>query len=155
MQKPIPPPQYWWTGDAVEWTAQQLGLRYDDDMQDWPYEVAETEDLEKYFHLYRQLDTQAQANVCIVVMEMILNAASNGSLSTVEFEAVWPQIKLLLDQDADVLATTAMYWCCWHTQEQNLEEEAFRITPHMRNWWRATYPIPTEAERIDRGLLPD
>jgi hypothetical protein len=151
MQKPIPPPQYW-TGDAAEWASQQLGLRYHSGMQDWPWEVAETEDLEKYFQLYRQLDTHAAAGVRIVVMEMILEAASNGTLSAGELQEVWPRINALLDQNADSLATTAMYWCSWHLEEQDVEEYAFRIVPYMRTWWRANYPIPTEAERDSGGL---
>jgi hypothetical protein len=110
MLKPLPPPQYWWTDNADEWAAQQLGLRCDNGMQDWPYEVSQAEDLEKYFRLYRQLDAEPSRRV--VVMELILDAASDG-LSTVELVAVWPQITLLLDQDADILARTAMYWCRW------------------------------------------
>jgi hypothetical protein len=140
MQKPIPPPQYW-TGEAAEWAAQQLGLRYHSGMQDWPWEVAESEDLEQYFQLYSRIDRGAAAGVRIVVMEMILNAAN--SLTGVH--TAWPRIKALLDQDADVLATTAQYWCVWDADEQHLDEEAFRISPYMRDWWRANYPLPPLA----------
>lgn len=124
-------------------------------MQDWPWEVAETEDLEKYFHLYHRIDAHAEASVRIVVMEMILEAASNGTLSTVELREVWPRIQSLLDQDTVMLATTAMYWCNWELEEQELEEYAFRVAPYMRNWWRANYPVPTEAEVVHRGCLPE
>ena len=86
-------------------------------------------------------------------MEMILEAASNGTLSTVEFQEVWPRIKVLLDQDADILARTAMYWCNWHLEEQEVEEYAFRAAPYMRNWWQANYPVPTEADRMDMGVI--
>ncbi|GAA4359166.1 hypothetical protein GCM10023185_25520 [Hymenobacter saemangeumensis] len=61
--------------------------------------------------------TQAEAGRRIVVMEMILEAASNGVLSTVEFQEVWPRIRALFDQDAGMLATTALYWCCWNADE--------------------------------------
>lgn len=147
--KSIPPPQYWWTGDAAEWVAQQLGLRHDYGMQDWPYEVSEAKDLDRYFQLYGQLDAQVEASVRVVLMELILDAADG----LVDLEAVWPQIKGVLDQDGDILSRTAMYWCCWNTQEQNLEEEAWRIAPYLRTWWRENYPIPTEAELEDRGLF--
>jgi len=153
MQKSIPPPQFWWTDDAAEWAAAQLGLPYNDAMQDWPWEVAETNDLERYFQLYSRLEPHAAASVRIVVLELILEAASNGTLSTAEFQAVWPRINTLLVQDADSLASTAMYWCCWQMTEQDVEDYAFRVTPYLREWWRATYPIPTEAERMNRGGL--
>lgn len=155
MQKPIPPPKCWWTEDAAEWAAEQLGLPYNDAMQDWPWEVAETKDLESYFQLYSRLESQASASVRIVVLELILEAASNGTLSAVEFQEVWPRIKALLDQDAGSLASTAMYWCCWDMEEQDVEEHAFRVAPYMREWWRANYSIPTEAERMNRGGLVD
>jgi hypothetical protein len=106
--------------------------------------VAETEDLEKYFHLYSQLDKRAPAPVRSVVMEMMLEAASNGSLSALELQQVWPRIEALLYQDADTLATTASYWCCWDADEHNLEEEGFRVSPYMREWWRVHYPIPSK-----------
>lgn len=153
MLKSIPPPQYWWTGDAAEWAAAQLDLPYNDAMQDWPWEVAETKDLERYFQLYNRLESPAAASVRIVLLELILEAASNGTLSTTEFQAVWPRIKALLDQDANSLASTAMYWCCWQIEEQDVEDYAFRVAPYLREWWRATYPIPTEAEQMNRGSL--
>jgi hypothetical protein len=96
IPKPIPPPHYWWTGDAAEWVAQQLGLPHEYYMQDWPYEVSEAKDLDRYFQLYGQLDAQVQASVRVVLMELILDAASDGP---VDLEAVWPQIKVLLDRE--------------------------------------------------------
>jgi len=129
----------------VDWAAQQLGLSYPLS-QDWPWIVAKTEDLEKYFRLYSQLDDHATAPMRIVVLEMILEAASNGTLSTAELQEVWPRIKALLDQDADMLSTTAQYWCVWEAEEQNLDEEGFRISPYVRKWWRANYPIPSKLE---------
>ena len=141
MQKPIPPPHYW-TSEAAQWAAQQLGLRYYDGMQDWPWEVAETEGLGQYFRLYRQLDVDAAPARRIVVLELILEAASNGTLTDAEVRAVWPQIMALLDHDAEVLATTAEYWCLWEVEEANLDEEAFRLSPFLREWWRANYPFP-------------
>ena len=78
----------------------------------------------------------------IVVLELILEAASNGTLTDAEGRAVWPQIMALLDHDAEVLATTAEYWCLWQVEEANLDEEAFRLSPFLREWWRANYPLP-------------
>lgn len=141
MQKSIPPPQYW-TAEAAQWAAQQLGLQYHDGMQDWPWEVAETEGLAHYFRLYRQLGVHAAPARRVVVLELILEAASNGTLTNAELRAVWPQIKALLDQDAEALATTAEYWCVWQAEEANLDEEAFRLSPFLREWWRAHYPLP-------------
>ena len=156
MLKPIPPPQYWWTGDADEWASQQLGIPYDY-KQDWPWEVAEKKYLDRYFQIYSQIEAHAPASRRIVMMEMILEAASNGtpsgSLTTVELQEVWPRIKALLDQDADMLATTALYWCCWYLEEQDVEENAFRVSPYMRDWWRENYPIPTEEEKENGGGL--
>jgi hypothetical protein len=80
-------------------------------MQDWPWEVAETEGLESYFRLYRQIEVYAAPVRRIVVLELILEAASNVTLTGAEVRAVWPYIKALLDHDAEALATTAEYWC--------------------------------------------
>lgn len=141
MQKPIPPPQYW-TAEAAQWAAQQLGLRYHGGMQDWPWEVAETAGLAQYFCLYSQIDGHAAPARRIVVLELILEAASNGALTDAELWAMWPHIKALLDHDAEALATTVEYWCVWQAEEANLDEEAFRLSPFLREWWRAHYPLP-------------
>ena len=139
MLKPIPLPTYE-TAEARQWVAQALGLPYADYMQDWPWEVATPEGFADYLALY----PQAGAAERVVLMEMLLDAATwlpkEGQLRT-----AWAQIAVLLDQNPDLHATTAQYWCLWNYNEQDLHEHGFPIAPYVRDWWQANYPIPTDT----------
>jgi len=138
MIKPIPAPQ-WETPEARQWVAQQLGLPYHDSMQDWPWEVATPDGLEDYFQLYpRAADAER-----VVIMEMILDAAT-WQPTPEKLDQAWVRIEALLDQNADLHASTAEYWCIWHYNEQDLYEHGFSISPYMRAWWIANYPVPTD-----------
>jgi hypothetical protein len=138
MIKPIPPFQ-WETEGARQWVAQQLGLPYNEGMQDWPWEVSSPEGLTDYFHLY----TQAADEERVVIMEMLLNAA-NQQITLQKQYLAWVKIAVLLDQNADLHASTAHYWCCWDYNEQDLYESGFSITPYVRAWWVANYPVPDD-----------
>ncbi|WP_152981788.1 hypothetical protein [Hymenobacter sp. AT01-02] len=136
MPKPIPPPQYE-TSESRQWVAHQLGLSYHDRMQDWSWEVAKAEDLDAYFQLYAQAEDAER----LVLLEMILEAASNDA-TPAQMHTTWPRIEALLTQRADLHATTAQYWCVWDIEEQDVEEKGFPISPYIRAWWRAHFVLP-------------
>ena len=142
MIKPIPLPNYE-TAEARQWVADQLGLPYHDNMQDWSWQVASPEGLEDYFQLYKR----ASAAQCVVVMEMILDAATWQPTSDKVYSA-WIKIKPILDQNADLHASTAQYWCLWNYNEQDLIEHGFPISPYMRAWWVENYPIPVDSSLL-------
>ncbi|WP_140466527.1 hypothetical protein [Hymenobacter nivis] len=138
MIKPIPPFR-WETPEAREWVAHQLGLPYHDGMQDWPWEVATPEGLNSYFHLYHRAASAER----IVLMEMLLQAASEQSTPE-NLDSAWLKIEELLDQNTDLHASTAEYWCMWSCNEQYVQEYGFSITPFVRKWWIANYPMPMD-----------
>ncbi|UOG77403.1 hypothetical protein MTX78_23965 (plasmid) [Hymenobacter tibetensis] len=141
MLKPIPPVRYQ-TLVAREWVAQQLGLPYQAERQDWPWEVAEIAGFEAYFQLYAHVGEDER----IVLLEMILEAASNGGTTRAQLQALWPRIEALLTQNADLHATTAQYWCSWEVKEPDIDEQAFAISPYLRAWWRAHYVMPPDSD---------
>ena len=139
MIKPIPPTKYE-TAEARQWVAQQLGLPYSDEMQDWPWEVATPEGLESYFQLYPLSGNDER----IVLMEMMLESSTDQPESDGLY-AAWIKIRALLDQNADLHASTAQYWCIWDYNEQEVQEYGFPITPYLREWWITNYPIPVDS----------
>jgi hypothetical protein len=74
--EPIPPPQ-WKITEAKQWVAEQMGLPYHDDMQDWPLEVADSERIENYVQLYDRAPDAKR----VVIMEMLLQATTEQSNS--------------------------------------------------------------------------
>ncbi|GGF27349.1 hypothetical protein GCM10011383_43770 [Hymenobacter cavernae] len=112
-------------------------------MQDWPWEVADAACVEEYLQLYaRAGDTER-----IVLMEMLLQAATEQRTPQ-KRRVAWAKIEALLTQNADLHAATAHYWCLW-----GYEGKGFHITPHVRAWWIAHYPIPDDL--ADDKLLND
>jgi hypothetical protein len=139
MIKPIPPPK-WQTAEARQRVAQQLGLPYSDEMQDWPWEVATPEGLEQYLQLYSTSGSDER----VVLMEMILEASTDQPKPD-GLHAAWLRIEELLNQNTALHASTAHYWCIWSYDEQEAQEHGFPITPYLREWWVANYPIPTDS----------
>lgn len=114
-----------------------MGLPYHDDMQDWPWEVADSERIEDYIQLY---DRAADAGR-IVIMEMLLQAATEQS-NFKKLRLAWGKIEVLLTQNAHLHASTAQYWCLRDRDEQAFKRSCFRVSPYIRAWWVANYPIP-------------
>ncbi|MCA8833243.1 hypothetical protein [Hymenobacter pini] len=139
MPRPIPLPNYE-TVEARQWVADQLGLPYHDDMQDWPWEVSIPEGLEDYIQLYSRASDEQR----VVIMEMILNAAAWQPTSS-QVHSAWIRLRPLLDQNADLHSSTAQYWCLWNYNEQDLFEHGFSISPYLRAWWIENYPIPVDS----------
>ena len=135
MIKPVPPPQ-WETSEARQWVAEQLNLPYHDGMQDWPWEVADSEHLEDYFQLY----TRAADAERVVIMEMLLQAATEQP-NPEKLRLAWVKVEALLNQNPHLHASTTQYWCVWGYKEQDLDVYGFSVSPYVRAWWIANYPI--------------
>jgi hypothetical protein len=136
--KPIPPPQ-WEATEARQWVAEQMGLPYHDDMQDWPWEVADSERIEDYIQLYeRAVDAER-----VVIMEMLLQAATMQP-NPEKLNLAWVKIEPLLNQSAHLHASTAQYWCVWGYKEQDLDVYGFSVSPYVRAWWIANYGMSSD-----------
>ena len=108
-------------------------------MQDWPWEVADSEYLEDYLQLY----TRAADAERVVIMEMLLQAATDQS-SPEKLRLAWVKIGALLNQNTHLHASTAQYWCIWGYKEQDLDVYGFSVSPYVRAWWIANYPSPND-----------
>lgn len=108
-------------------------------MQDWPWEVADSERIKDYVELYNRA-TDAER---VVIMEMILQAATEQP-NPEKLRLAWVKIEALLTQNANLHASTAQYWCLWGYKEQDFDVYGFRVSPYVRAWWIANYPIPDD-----------
>jgi hypothetical protein len=118
-----------------------MGLPYHDDMQDWPWEVADSARIEDYIQLY---DRAPEAER-VVIMEMLLQAATMED-NPKDLRLAWVKIEALLNQNAPLHASTAQYWCVWGYKEQDLDMYGFSVSPYVRAWWIANYPMPNDLK---------
>jgi hypothetical protein len=117
------------TTEAIENLAQQLKLPYEDYMQDWSYEVANPEDIEKYIDYYKLTSDEDEK---FVLMEIIIQAVNDQGHEK-DFLKYWDKIKGSLKEDFRIHEYTVFYWCRF---DSGHAEEEFVISPRMREIWR-------------------
>jgi hypothetical protein len=124
---PAPQPRYE-TEKAIEELTRELDLSFDNYMQDWPYEVASANDIDKYIEYYRGTTDE---DVKFALMMLIIQATEDQK-SEADFLYYWNAISVLLKEDFTIHACTVYYWSCFDAEGM---EEAWTITPHMRQLW--------------------
>jgi hypothetical protein len=112
------------TSNAMKSLAKDLGLHYDETMQDWAYEVANQNDIEKYLDHY---DTLIDADMKFVMMEMIIQS-NNDQVGADKLEFYWNRIEKRLVQDFDIHEYTIYYWAV----ANNGDEKGWPISPYFR-----------------------
>lgn len=122
-----PKPRYR-TLKAIEELSKELNLRYERWMQDWPYEVAEAADIEKYIAHYR---VTVDEDKKFVLMEAIIHATTDQRQKT-DFEKYWNIIKPLLIDNFSIHEYSIFYWSCFELDDL---ADCFIITPNMRQLW--------------------
>lgn len=134
-----PPPFRGVTSEVEKALATMLNLPYDKYSQDWPYEVAQPEDIEKYIALYKITTDEDKK---FVLMQMLIQA-TNDQLTVAAFHEYWGEIRELLVKDFTLHAYTIYYWACF--DNENLED-CFYISPYMHELWIKTQYGITEKE---------
>lgn len=86
------------TRKAIEELAEELNLPNDWTMQDWSYEIANSNDIEKYISHYNDTTDNDKK---FVLMEIIIQATSDQRNAT-DFFKYWEIIKPLLTKDFSI-----------------------------------------------------
>ena len=118
------------TGKAIQELVVELNLPYSSTMQDWPYEIADADEIDNYINHYR---ATTDFDKKFVLMEMIIQA-TNDQDDTVTFNKYWHVIKSILEEDFAIHEYTIYYWSCFEIE--NIEN-CWEITPNMRALWKS------------------
>ncbi len=116
------------TKKAIESLAHDLNMPYDQNMQDWSYEVADPKDIEKYIEHYRLISDEDEK---FVLMEIIIQA-TNDQVEGSDSLKYWDITKGLLTDDFKIHEYTIFYWSCFDSEDT---ENTWTITPKMRDVW--------------------
>ena len=130
-----PKPRYV-TSKAIEELSKELNLRYEQWMQDWPYEVVAVGDIEKYIAHYK---TTVDEDKKFVLMMAIIHATT-GQRQETDFEKYWNIIKPLLIDDYSIHEYSIFYWSTFEIDDLT---DCWIITPKMRQLW---HDIQNEKE---------
>jgi hypothetical protein len=116
------------TRKAIDKLAEELNLRNDLSMQDWSYEVANPNDIDKYISHYR-LTTDEDKK--FVLMEIIIEATEQQN-TTECFQKYCETIKPILETNFELHEFTIHYWSCFGNE--NLHD-SWKIASLMRKIW--------------------
>jgi len=117
------------TRKAIEQLAEELNLPNNLSMQDWSYEVANSNDIDKYIsHYYLTADDDKR----FVLMEMILQALVEQS-DEQQLLIYWEKVKPILTDKFNIHEFTVHYWK--ELTDSNFEN-CKTLTPLLKELWK-------------------
>ena len=105
--------------------AKELNLPFDPSMQDWSYEVANPNDLDKYIAHY---DITIDDDKKFVLLEIILQATVDQT-DKERLLHYWQEIKPIINKDFKIHEYTIAYWASLN--ETNFEDSLI-LSPLLR-----------------------
>lgn len=124
MNFPEPPARYP-TAEAMASLAKRFDLPNHSNMQDWEYEVADSERIDEFVAAY--LSGELDDDERFTLMETILQ--SFEELETRESDPRWHSLLETIASNLDLHISTVYYWA---RLDADNPEEMFRISPSMR-----------------------
>lgn len=109
--------------------AARFRLPYDDQMQDWEWEVADAARFDEFLGVYRDVDLPDEQRASL--MEVLLQCVEDTEPAS-DFAASWSAIEPLLVARAALHRPTIVYWSCL---TEAPPEYCFRVSPFMRRVW--------------------
>jgi hypothetical protein len=122
------PKERYWTGDSCLALSKIFDLPYNNLMQDWPYEVADSKSIQKYLDYYSVVDDD---DIKFTLMTMIIQAV-NDQQSSEKLKFYWGKVVPFLTKNFNIHEWTIYYWSSIGVSLEN----AWQIAPYMRKVWR-------------------
>jgi len=113
------------TIEAIKSVAEKLDLKYDKTSQDWAYEIADLNLIDRYYKVYDSLDNDDEK---FVLMQTIIQATNDLIDSTGDFHS-WTRLEQILTLDFKIHEYTIDYWSCIDTKNLN---DCWVISGEMR-----------------------
>jgi predicted protein tyrosine phosphatase len=113
------------TSIAIDLIAKKLNLEFDKSSQDWAYEIANSNLIEKYYKLYDSLVNEDEK---FVLMQTIIQATNELIESSGKIDS-WIMLEQRLIWDFSIHKHTIEYWSCPETTDLN---DCWIITSQIR-----------------------
>jgi hypothetical protein len=122
------------TRKAIDELAEELNLPNKLTMQDWSYEVANPNEIDKYISHYNLATDEDKK---FVLMEIIIQATEEQNTEEL-YQKYCETINLILQTDFKLHEYTIHYWACF--DNENLDD-CWKITKLMRQIYTAKKQI--------------
>ena len=96
-------------------------------MQEWPFELIESKDIDKYFQHYSE---QINDDKKFILMKFLIQALTDIKNESVFIEK-WNLLKPRIIKDFEVHEYTIFYWSCFGEKLS----DCWKITPYIRELW--------------------
>lgn len=116
------------TTKAIEELAEELNLPFDDLMQDWPFEVVDPSNIEKYLNHYKLLNDDDKK---FVLLDGIIQSVENQSNEEL-FQRYLKIVRQILEKDYDIYEYQIYYWACLENDKNEIDD-CWKVTPMMRD----------------------
>jgi hypothetical protein len=114
------------TRAAIDSLANRFGLPNSPEMQDWEWEVADSNRISEFLAAYESGELTEDEK--FVLMEIILQSSEDSDESFLK-STTWKKILALIEQNIKIHVSSVWYWA--NLEEDNLED-SWRITSFMR-----------------------
>ncbi len=112
---------------VIEELVSKYNFEYSDWMQDWPYEIANSKEINHYFKYY---EDEINEDKKFGLMQMLIQAL-NDIEDDNDFNRKWILLNEKIIKDFKIHEYTIYYWSCFGL---NLID-CWKITPNMRELW--------------------
>lgn len=116
------------TKKAIEELAEELNLPFDEWMQDWPFEVVNPSDIDKYINHYKLLNDDDKK---IVLLDGIIQSVEEQSNEEL-FQKNLKIVRQILEKDYDIYEYQIYYWACLENDKNEIDD-CWKVTPMMRD----------------------
>ena len=113
------------TRAAIDGLAARFGLRNEQNMQNWEYEVSDPDRIEEFLGAYESGELTEDER--FVLMETILQSFDESEYSLTG-HPLWPRILTRIEENIAVHIHTVWYWA----DPGNKLEDSWRVAPAMR-----------------------
>lgn len=116
------------TTKAIKELAEELNLPFDEWMQDWPFEVVNPSDIDKYINHYKLLNDDDKKFVLLDGIIQSVEEQSNEEL----FQKYLKIVRQILEKDYDIYEYQIYYWACLENDKNEIDD-CWKVTPMMRD----------------------
>jgi hypothetical protein len=122
-------PEHLWrfpTAQAIASLADRFSVPNDQHMQDWEWEIADSNRISEYLAAYKSGELNDDER--FTLMETIIQAFEDLP-DSLDADCRWTEVLQLLDSNIDLHAYSVWYWS---DLEDELGDESWRVTPFLR-----------------------
>ena len=122
------PRERYWTSASIDALAERLKLRNDPDMQDWPWQVADSARIDEFMAAFEEFKNDP--DVRYTLMDVLIQSFEELDVD-LRSDQNWQTLLTWLERDFETHAYQVWYWSGF----ENEDLDDWRVSPFLRQLW--------------------